>query len=82
MNQASRSSHLKSESTRRKIELGIVFIVIYAALSLYLMSPSVKKYIFHCRPDRGPVSRRQLAATTEKAIGSDSNIRFESPTDG
>ena len=36
----------------QKIELGIVVIVIYAALSLYLMSPSVKRYIFHCRPDR------------------------------
>jgi hypothetical protein len=36
----------------KKIELGIVVIVIYAALSLYLMSPSVKRYIFHSRPDR------------------------------
>jgi phage FluMu protein Com len=36
----------------QKIELGIVFIVIYAALSLYLMSPPVKKFIFHSRPDR------------------------------
>ena len=37
----------------QRIELGVVFIVIYAVLSLYLMSPPVKKYIFHCRPDRG-----------------------------
>ena len=36
----------------QKIELGIVFIVVYAAVSLYLMSPPVKKYIFHSRPDR------------------------------
>jgi phage FluMu protein Com len=36
----------------QKIELGIVFMVIYAALSLYLISPSVKKYIFQSRPDR------------------------------
>ena len=36
----------------QKIELGIFVIVLYAALSLYLMSPPVKKYIFHSRPDR------------------------------
>lgn len=37
----------------QKIELGVVVLLIYAALSLYLMSPSVKKFIFHSRPDRG-----------------------------
>jgi phage FluMu protein Com len=37
----------------QKIEVGIVVMVLYAGLSLYLMSPSVKRYIFHCRPDRG-----------------------------
>ena len=35
-------------------------ILIYAVLSLYLMSPPVKKYIFHCRsrPSR-PADARQ-----------------------
>ena len=32
--------------------IGSGFVVLYAVLSLYLMSPQVKKYIFRCRPDR------------------------------
>jgi hypothetical protein len=35
-----------------KIKLGVVVILIYAILSVYLTSNSVKKYIFQCRPDR------------------------------
>jgi phage FluMu protein Com len=36
-----------------KIYAGIGFLVVYAALSTYLTSPYVKKYIFRCRSDRG-----------------------------
>jgi hypothetical protein len=35
----------------QRVELGIVLIGIYAMLSLYLISPPVKKY-FHSRTDR------------------------------
>jgi hypothetical protein len=35
------------------IGLGVVLILIYAVLSLYLMSPPVKKYLFLARGDRG-----------------------------
>jgi phage FluMu protein Com len=35
-----------------RIKLGVVVIVLYAILSVYLTSNSVKKYIFRCRPDR------------------------------
>jgi len=37
----------------RRISLGIALILVYAVLSLYLISPPVKKYI-QSRPDRGP----------------------------
>jgi hypothetical protein len=37
----------------QRVAVGSGVIVLYAALSLYLMSPRVKKYIFQCRPDRG-----------------------------
>ncbi len=36
----------------RKIELGVVVILIYAILSLYLMSSPVKRYIVQSRPGR------------------------------
>jgi len=44
---------LEDRIDTRRISLGIVLILVYALLSLYLMSPPVKKYI---RPhaDRGP----------------------------
>jgi hypothetical protein len=35
-----------------RIQLGVVVIVIYAILSVYLTSNPVKKYLFQCRPDR------------------------------
>ena len=35
-----------------KIKLGVLVLLIYAVLSLYLISPPVKKYIFQSRPDR------------------------------
>jgi hypothetical protein len=38
----------------QKIVVGIGLIVLYAVLSLYLMSPPVKKYVFLSRNDRGP----------------------------
>ncbi len=44
--------HWKNGSNTERIKLGVVVIVIYAVVSLYLMSPPVKKYIFQCRPDR------------------------------
>ncbi len=34
------------------IVIGSGLVVLYAVLSLYLISPQVKKYIFRCRPDR------------------------------
>jgi hypothetical protein len=37
-----------------KIVVGIGLIVVYAVLSLYLMSPPVKKYLFLSRGDRDP----------------------------
>ena len=36
----------------QKIQLGVLVIVIYAILSVYLTSSPVKKYMFQCRPDR------------------------------
>lgn len=36
----------------RSLSLGVTFLVLYAVLSVYLMSPAVKKY-FHSRPE-GP----------------------------
>jgi phage FluMu protein Com len=35
-----------------RVGVGAAVLVLYAVLSLYLMSPQVKKYIFRCRPDR------------------------------
>jgi len=35
-----------------RIKLGVTFILIYSALSLYLMSPPVKKYLFLARGER------------------------------
>ena len=37
----------------QKIKLGVTFMVAYAVLSLYLMSPAVKKYVFQARSERG-----------------------------
>jgi hypothetical protein len=37
----------------RKIKLGIVLIAVYCGLSVYLMSPPVKRY-FHSRPEKSP----------------------------
>jgi phage FluMu protein Com len=36
----------------KRIVVGSAVVVLYAILSLYLMSPPVKKYIFQCRGDR------------------------------
>jgi hypothetical protein len=36
----------------RKIQLGVLVILIYAVLSVYLTSMPVRKYVFRCRPDR------------------------------
>jgi len=38
----------------QRIMAGVAVIIIYAGLSLYLMSPPVKKYLFRCRGDRVP----------------------------
>jgi phage FluMu protein Com len=35
-----------------KIKLGVAFMLVYAVLSLYLMSPPVKKYLFLARGER------------------------------
>ena len=48
----SRSDRLKNGSTPKKSGFGVTVILIYAVLSLYLMSPPVKKYLFHAA-DRG-----------------------------
>jgi DNA-directed RNA polymerase subunit RPC12/RpoP len=37
----------------QKIKWGVTFMVAYAVLSLYLMSPAVKKYVFQARGERG-----------------------------
>jgi phage FluMu protein Com len=37
----------------QRIKVGVGFVLLYAVLSMYLISPPVKKYIFQCRPDRG-----------------------------
>jgi hypothetical protein len=37
----------------QKIGFGVTIILIYAVLSLYLMSPAVKKYLFLARGERG-----------------------------
>jgi len=37
----------------RKITLGVGLIILYAGLSLYLMSPPVKRYFFHSRIEQG-----------------------------
>jgi hypothetical protein len=36
-----------------RITMGVGFILVYAVLSLYLMSPPVKRYILNSRSDRG-----------------------------
>ena len=36
----------------QRVVIGSGLVVLYAVLSLYLISPQVKKYIFRCRPDR------------------------------
>jgi hypothetical protein len=43
---------LEERINLREITFGISYLVIYAILSLYLMSSPVKKYMFHSRPDR------------------------------
>ena len=45
---------LKERIDSRSITLGISFIVVYAILSLYLMSPPVKKYLHPRGTDRTP----------------------------
>jgi hypothetical protein len=37
----------------QKITVGIGLILIYALLSLYLLSPQVKRYVLHSRTERG-----------------------------
>jgi hypothetical protein len=43
---------MEERMNTERIKLGVVVIVIYAILSVYLTSSSVKKYMFQCRPDR------------------------------
>ena len=62
----------------QRIELGVVVIVIYAVLSLYLMSPPVKKYIFRCRPDRVPVTAALALRLGKTRHRRDSIVRSES----
>jgi hypothetical protein len=50
---ASRITPPEERIELRTITLGVTFLVIYAILSVYLMSAPVKKYV-HSRPDKSP----------------------------